>query len=120
MARRAPLTAGETENFGRTSGARPSGWSASIWIRCTELLSSFSKRVGSISTELVATLRDELSPQLRKMLDTLEEAGRGRGMRDGRADEPRNLSSRHSAIAETFFTMRDGHESRGFAGSPDG
>ena len=33
---------------------------------------------------------------------------------------PRNLSSRHSAIAQTFVTMRDGHESRGFAGAPDG
>ena len=34
--------------------------------------------------------------------------------------EPRNLSSRHSAIAQTFVTMGDGHESRGFAGAPDG
>ena len=33
---------------------------------------------------------------------------------------PRNLSSRHSAIAQTFVTMGDGHESRGFAGAPDG
>ena len=34
--------------------------------------------------------------------------------------DPRNLSSRHSAIAQTFVTMGDGHESRGFAGAPDG
>jgi hypothetical protein len=33
---------------------------------------------------------------------------------------PRNLSSRHSAIAQTFVTTGDGHESRGFAGAPDG
>jgi len=34
--------------------------------------------------------------------------------------DPRNLSSRHSAIAQTFVTMGDGHESRGFADAPDG
>jgi site-specific DNA recombinase len=35
-------------------------------------------------------------------------------------DHPRNLSSRHSSIAQILVTMRDGHESRGFAGAPDG
>ena len=38
----------------------------------------------------------------------------------GTCNHPKNLSSRHSWIAQILVTMRDGHESRGFAGAPDG